>query len=125
MNEKNDFALETLLSEVRALRATPSDALLARMMADARTVIESTAPEAARRPVIAPSASSLRRWLGALPDLLGGWRAMSVLTASAAVGIGLSLFQPAGLPKVFASSSEDTVGVSMGLDTNPLSIFGG
>jgi hypothetical protein len=117
MTDKSEFVLDDLFAEIRAIEVVPSAAVQARMMDDAQRI-------AAVQGVQHRPDQQTKGWFSRLPDLFGGWSGLGGLTACAAFGIGLSVVQPAGITGLF-SAQVDSVAVSVGLDADPLSLFGG
>ncbi len=66
----------------------PSDALMARVMADADTVLAEQRIGAAERP---------RGWLRAAVEAIGGWPAMAGLATATVAGIWIGYVQPGNL----------------------------
>ncbi|MFN3317943.1 MAG: hypothetical protein ACK43M_04320 [Allorhizobium sp.] len=84
----NDDRLEDLLGDLRRIEATPSDALTAKLIADARretellTTVRGTTVES-------PTGFSLRILIEDLIGLIGGWRPALGMAASLFCGIWL------------------------------------
>lgn len=90
-HEQDDDALEALFAEAR--EEVPSQALQARVMADAEAVQQSLRAVHAG-PTPAPSEGWLTRIVGELIGGLGGWSAVSGITAAGVVGLGIGLYAP-------------------------------
>ena len=80
----SDPELETLFQAGRDAAPVPSEALMARIMADAEA-------ETLRR---APSPAPARRALGRILDALGGWPAMAGLATATLAGVWLGFVAP-------------------------------
>jgi hypothetical protein len=76
--------LEDFFGAARRMTPAPSDAVLARVLADAM---------AAQAPVRVPRPG----WLAQLRDALGGWPAVGGLATAGVVGLALGIAAPAGL----------------------------
>ncbi len=127
--DPREGGLDALLAQARDLRPRPSQALLARVLADAEAVgLARAAP--AGPPAAGPATGRATGraagraegpgWLRGLSDLLGGWPALGSLLASTALGFGLGLAQPAAVSGLTASIWGDGVSVPLGLDEDPL-----
>jgi hypothetical protein len=83
----NDAALEAVFEAARADAPLPSEALLARIMADA----DATVAERAR-----PARAALRRpgLLAALIGALGGWPAVASMVTATVAGVWLGFAAP-------------------------------
>lgn len=104
--QQQDAALEALLEAARREPPVPSDALMARVLADAQAV-----QPAGRGTRAAPL--RLRR---AVLGLLGGGRGVGGLLTATLVGFWIGVAPPEGLPDLaatFWASSDDTAGVPM------------
>ncbi|TCP41331.1 hypothetical protein [Rhodovulum marinum] len=112
--QMNDTELEALFAAGRAVRATPSAALLARVMDDAMAETGARAtPEP--RPHGAP-----RGALAGLVAALGGWPALGGLATAGVVGIWIGYAAPGGLEAVTAAmlgSGYDVTDMVPSLDT--------
>ena len=122
MTDRNHSRLDRLLSEVGSYRAEPSEALLSRIVADARRVRSQTLS------VAGASGQTVRYeragWLGALFGLFCDWPTVGGLVGCLIVGLALGVLQPGAL-RTLASLSGDTVRISVGVDENPLGLLGG
>lgn len=114
--DRDGMILDDLLAEARATRAEPSDALLARVLADA----EAVARERAR-----PRPALRAGWLHALAAALGGWPALGGVAASLVLGLGVGVAQPAGLSGLAGSLWGDPVSIPLGPDADPLASLAG
>jgi hypothetical protein len=110
--------LDDLLADARDLRPPPSEALLARILADA----EAEAPVRARPRAAARGAGpGPLRALGALAEFLGGWPALGGLAASAVLGLGLGWAQAPAVSGLLPSAwGGGGVSLALGLDEDPL-----
>lgn len=81
----DDAALDALFAEARADDPVPTDALLARIAADAAMV-----QPAAERVQAAPR----RGWLRQMVDGIGGWPALGGLVTATAAGVYIGISQP-------------------------------
>lgn len=91
MRNETDDGLEGLFAEARTLRAQPSEALMARVLADA--LAEQPRPAA---PVVTPPAIRAGLWSRAV-SLLGGAGALAGMGTAALAGLLIGYVQPAGL----------------------------
>lgn len=102
-----DFDLDDLFATAAANRKPPSEALMARVQADAVAVQAGFAPALAPRPV-------RRRggWLASLAALFGGVGSLVGVGSAAAAGLLLGFVQPDGIGSfadVWASAAVDQV----------------
>ncbi len=136
-----DGDLVALFAEARRLQPLPSEALLARVLADAEAVsLARAAPAGSAAAGGAGGASGASGatggasggatggaagpgWLRGLAEVLGGWPALGGLLASTVLGLGLGLAQPAALSGLTASLWGDGVSVPLGLDEDPLGVL--
>ncbi len=130
-----DGDLDALFAAARRLQPRPSEALLARVLADAEAVsLARAAPAgsaAAGRAGGATGGASGGAsggaagpgWLRGLAEVLGGWPALGGLLASTVLGLGLGLAQPAAVSGLTASLWGDGVSVPLGLDEDPLGVL--
>lgn len=91
--ERDDALLDSMLQVARAAPPQPSEALLARVMADAEAVLATRAA--------APAVPAVRRgggWLGRMAEALGGWGAVGGLVTASGAGLWLGLSGVAGVP---------------------------
>lgn len=120
--DRDGMTLDDLLADARATRAEPSDALLARVLADAEAVARERA-----RPSAAPAPTA--GWLAALAAALGGWPALGGVAASLVLGLGLGVAEPAALSGLAGSLSgslwSDPVSIPLGPDADPLASLAG
>jgi len=96
----DDATLEALFTQARDAAPLPSDRLIARVLADARSVqdeIEAGRAAAARAAPV--QAAARPGWLAAL----GGWGGMAGLTAAGLAGLTIGLFPPEGLSTLSAT----------------------
>jgi len=84
--QMNNDRLDTLFADLRSIEATPSDALTARLIADAKRESDQLA---AKRERLAdrPSGFSMRLLVEDILGLIGGWRPAFSMTASLFCGI--------------------------------------
>ncbi len=118
MSKKDNFdkELSGLFEVSRYIPPTPSDSLLARVMADATAVQAGFAPA----PVAArPRGMGLWR---ELLRALGGWPAMGGLATAAVAGVWLGAFPPSFLPDATDAYIELTEGAYL-IDTTPVLAF--
>ena len=109
--------LDRLFAEARARAPRPSDALLARVLAEADAAMP-PAPLAA-----SPAPPARRSWLAGLAGGLGGWGAMGGLAASTVLGVVLGAVQPEAVSALAAGVWGEGVGVGLAVDEDPLSLF--
>lgn len=86
--QMNDNRLDDLFADLRNIKATPSDALMARLAADAlreRELLATANSLVAER----PAGFSLRLLVDDLIGLIGGWRPALGMAASLCCGIWL------------------------------------
>jgi hypothetical protein len=103
-----DDDLDILFAAARAERPEPSEALMARVLADA--LANQPAPvRAAPAPVIAPAAPQ-RGPLAALADLFGGFGALAGMGAAAVAGVFIGFVQPDGLTALSDAVSYTVLG---------------
>ena len=105
--------LDDLLALARGQAPAPSEALMARILADAEAI------RLGRRPVAVPRPR--RGWLAAL----GGWPALGTLVASSLLGVSIGVAQPSSLSSVTGAVLGEAVTVSTGLDVDLLSLWEG
>ncbi len=102
MTDRNDDILEDIFAQARTVAPTPSDDLIARVMAGA-TVPQS----AAARP-------TPRRSLGQqVLDLLGGWTAVSGLVTATCAGVWIGVSPPESVQDYTATYFGDEISVSL------------
>lgn len=87
-HKDDDKGLDDLFAVARD--ATPTPDLMARVLADADAVLDDVPPVAAP-PAKAPKRE---RWWAGLLDGMGGWSAISGITAAGVVGLGVGLYAP-------------------------------
>lgn len=101
MTDRNDDMLDDIFAQARAVAPTPSDDLIARVMAGA------TLPKPALHP--AP-----RRSLGQqVLDLLGGWTAVSGLVTATCAGVWIGVAPPSSVQDYTATYFGDEISVSI------------
>lgn len=99
MNDPNDEMLGRLFAEARNVAPEPSDALMARVLADA--VPPMPAPQ------LIPGL-----WVRLL-DAVGGWPAVSGLAAATVAGIWIGVAPPTSVQDITATLIGDEVSVSL------------
>lgn len=122
MSKKDNFdkELSGLFEASRDIPPTPSDSLLARVMADATAVQAGFAPApVAARTGERPRGAGLWR---ELLRALGGWPAMGGLATAAVAGVWLGAFPPSFLPDATDAYIELTEGAYL-IDTTPVLAF--
>ncbi|ABD56050.1 hypothetical protein [Jannaschia sp. CCS1] len=100
MTHDRDDALDAMFAQAR--EEGPSPDLMARVLADADAV------QAKARPVVAPVRES---WWAGLLQGLGGWSAVSGITAAGVMGLALGLYSPDTLSGLWDS---DTLSLGYG-----------
>lgn len=96
-----DDALDALFTQAKT--TTPGPDLMARVLADAETV-------QAERTVVQPAANPPREsWLAGLLGALGGWSAVSGITAAGVMGLAVGLYSPSAVAGLL-----DADGLSLG-----------
>ena len=80
--------LDKLLSAAASSAPEPSEALLARIMADADSVL------AEHRAVEGSAPGRARGWFGGFVDVIGGWPAIAGLATAMVAGIWIGYAQP-------------------------------
>lgn len=88
----SDKELDLLLQSTAA-EVVPSEALLARVMADADEVLA----ERRREPVEAPAP---RGWLSTMLNTVGGWPAVAGLATATVAGVWIGYAQPSSFGEV-------------------------
>jgi hypothetical protein len=104
MTNPNDDMLDDLFAQARGQDVQPSDALMARILADADDV------QAAMRPKQAAAPSGL--WTQML-DALGGWPAVSGLAAATVAGVWIGVAPPSSVQDLTATLVGDEVIVDL------------
>jgi hypothetical protein len=87
-NEMTDLDLDTLLAAASEDRAVPSDALMARVMADA----VAAKPNPLMRPQATHAVSG--RWLDRLAAVFGGGGALAGISLAMVAGVFIGIVQP-------------------------------
>ena len=101
MTDRNDDMLDDIFAQARAVAPTPSDDLIARVMAGA----------ALPKPVLHPAP---RRSLGQqVLDLLGGWTAVSGLVTATCAGVWIGVAPPSSVQDYTATYFGDEISVSI------------
>lgn len=101
MTDPNDKMLDDLFAQARAVAPAPSDALIARVLADAVLPVQASAPIKAGG-----------FWSG-LMDTLGGWPAVGGLATATVAGIWVGIAPPASVADLTAHLIGDKVSVSL------------
>jgi hypothetical protein len=101
MTNPNDDLLDDLFAQARQLEAVPSDALIARVLADAA------------QPHGKPASVAQPGLWSRVFDMLGGWPAVSGLAAATVAGLWIGMAPPASVEALAASliGSEISVGL--------------
>jgi hypothetical protein len=102
MTDPNDKMLDDLFAEARGVASEPSDALTARVLADAA---EARAPS----PISVPQPNLWSRFM----DAIGGWPAVSGLAAATVAGIWIGVAPPTSVQDVTSTLIGDEVSVSL------------
>ena len=108
---ERDPDLESLFAEARSAKLSPSDALMARVMADAAAL----QPRATARQV----ALSPRGWLDQLAWLFGGGPALAGMGVATVAGLMIGLAQPAPVLALTAAFGADSAFDSLDLVPDP------
>lgn len=116
MTNPNEDMLNEVFAQARAVDVSPSDDVMARILADAATVQD----EFATRPM--PEKAGL--W-DRMMDALGGWPAVSGLAAATVAGIWVGVAPPTAIEDLTSSVIGDEINVSFfssdfGFDTEVL-----
>ena len=106
MTDPNDDMLDDLFAEARAVTPTPSQALVARVLADA-----DVARQAEPVPVVAQPGLIARIF-----DMIGGWPAVSGLAAATIAGVWVGVAPPASVEDFAASTFGDSVAIGIFAD---------
>ncbi len=94
--DRSEQELEELLQSAAKAGPDPSDALLARVMADADAVLAERSAESAM-PVGSVPTSASGGWLNRLLGGVGGWPAVAGLATATIAGVWIGYAQPASL----------------------------
>lgn len=89
--QPDDDGLEDFFEAARRMAPSPSDALMARVLADALAAQPVAAPRPVPRPVPRPGA-----W-AQLREALGGWPALGGLATAGVMGLAIGIAAPADL----------------------------
>lgn len=100
MTDPNDDMLDDLFSEARKVRPDPSEALVARVLADAASQ---------PRRAIAPKPALIDRLL----DMIGGWPAAGGLVAATFSGLWIGVAPPASVEDFTAAMLGEQVAVGI------------
>jgi hypothetical protein len=103
MTNPNDDMLDDLFAQARGTSPVPSDALMARVIADADAI----QPRAVAAPVARPGL--MMRML----DAIGGWPAVSGLAMATVAGIWVGVAPPASVQDVTAAMMGDEVSINL------------
>jgi hypothetical protein len=101
MTDPNDKMLDDLFAQVRGVAPVPSDALVARVLAEAKP------PQAASAPQAKPG------FWERFSDMIGGWPAVSGLAAAVVAGIWVGVAPPSSVEDATAAFWGDEVSVSL------------
>ena len=104
MTNQNDEFLEDLFAQARKQDPHPSDALLARVLADADGV------QVGMQPALTAAPNSL--WVRIL-DALGGWPAVSGLAAATVAGVWIGVAPPSSVQDLTASLVGDEISIDL------------
>ncbi len=104
MTNQNDEILEDLFAQAREQDPHPSDALLARVLADADDV------QAGMQPALIATPNGL--W-GRILDALGGWPAVSGLAAATVAGVWIGVAPPSSVQDLTASLVGDEISIDL------------
>jgi hypothetical protein len=104
MTNPNDDMLDDLFAQATRVDVQPSDALLARVLADADDVQAGFQPE--------QTSASDGLWARML-DALGGWPAVSGLAAATVAGVWIGVAPPSPMQDLTASLMGDEVSVDL------------
>lgn len=94
--------LDDIFAQVRAVAPTPSDDLVARVLADAETADQKVAAPAPRPGFFA-----------GLLEAVGGWPSVGGLVAATAAGIWVGVAPPASVEDFTASTFGDSVAIGV------------
>lgn len=103
MSDPNEKMLDDMFAQARQVEPAPSDALMARIVADAATV--QTVPQ----PVAQPKPSIWTQ----ISDAIGGWPALSGLAAATVAGVWIGVAPPSSVEEFTASLLGDEVSVDV------------
>ena len=103
MTNPNDDMLDDLFAQARDVAPVPSDALMARVMADA----DAAQLRAVAVPVAAPGV------IARILDAIGGWPAVSGLAMATVAGIWVGVAPPASVQDVTAAMMGDEVSFNL------------
>ncbi|KQI72409.1 hypothetical protein AN191_08180 [Loktanella sp. 5RATIMAR09] len=103
MTNPNDDMLDDLLAQARGASPLPSDALMARVIADA----DAAQPRASAMPVARPGV------IARMLDTIGGWPAVSGLAMATVAGIWVGVAPPASVQDVTAAMIGDEVSINL------------
>ena len=104
-----DMMLDALFAEAR--QDMPDDALMARVLADASAVQDAAR---AAPPVTAPRPE--RGWLAGMVAAIGGWGALSGVSAAGVMGLAVGLYSPDAVANWVGS---DTIGLESSYEFTP------
>jgi len=103
MTNPNDDMLDDLFAQAREVKPVPSDDLMARVLADADSMLPSSG-------VMSAAQTSL--W-ARIMDAIGGWPAVSGLAAATVAGVWVGVAPPASVEDLTASFIGDEVSISL------------
>ena len=103
MTNPNDDMLDDLFAQARGAAPAPSDALMARVIADA----EAAQPR--------PVAVSVARpgFVARILDVIGGWPAVSGLAMATVAGVWVGVAPPASVQDMTAAMMGDEVSINL------------
>ncbi len=104
-----DVDLDALFAEAR--EDAPSDALMARVLADADAVQAEAVAVAA-----APAPARRRGWVAGLVESFGGWGTIGGVTAAGVMGLSLGLYAPTTVADILGA---ETLGLETAYDITP------
>lgn len=107
MTDPTNDMLEDLFAQARAVAPHPSDALVARVLADAgNAALSEPTPKAA------PQLGFLARFM----DMIGGWPAIGSLAAATVAGVWVGVAPPVSVEDFTASTFGDPVTIGIFAD---------
>ena len=103
MTNPNDDMLDELFAQAREETPSPSDSLMARVLADAAAVQPTADAVQLEQPGV---------WTRLL-DMIGGWPAVSSLAAATVAGIWVGVAPPSSVEDLTATLIGDEVSISL------------
>ena len=104
MTNPNDDMLDDMFAQVRSVQSDPSDALTARVLADAVAVQAAS---------VAVQTVPPRGLWARMLDGIGGWPAVSGLAAATIAGVWIGVAPPSSMQDLTASFIGDEVSVNL------------